>query len=326
MTYPLSFRLIERLPIHPIFLCLILMFVLGGGYTLLAFQSGLVAEILDGRTSSIGFRASFTAMLLIAYIPIAQYYLIKWSQQHWESLSVFVHEIPALDIQLNLWWGLTGMFLQFGLFFSAAWIQGDVLQSGFWNLEIVASQIFVVAVGWFLYRLLVSLIKFANQFSRVAKALPKIDLFDNNLSKIFVKQGVRSALLIIGFISICGNIIVAPGSGIDAAILIGVASSICAVIAFIIPALGIQKRTHTEKQKQLTILRKEIQAITGGGSYADMDWSKLSGLLSLEVRLQNIREWPFDASSISRFVFYIAIGLSSWIGAALVEKLIDSFL
>ncbi|MFT5164055.1 MAG: hypothetical protein ACI9FJ_002653 [Alteromonadaceae bacterium] len=43
------------------------MVMFAGGYTLMAMQSGLLAETLFGKMPSIEFRATFTIMLLSAY-------------------------------------------------------------------------------------------------------------------------------------------------------------------------------------------------------------------------------------------------------------------
>jgi hypothetical protein len=37
-------------------------------------------------------------------------------------------------------------------------------------------------------------------------------------------------------------------------------------------------------------------------------------------------EWPFDASTFRRFGLYLMIPLGSWMGAALVERLINGLL
>ena len=39
-----------------------------------------------------------------------------------------------------------------------------------------------------------------------------------------------------------------------------------------------------------------------------------------------MREWPFDASALLRFGLYTAVGVGSWLGAALVERLLDTVL
>jgi len=39
-----------------------------------------------------------------------------------------------------------------------------------------------------------------------------------------------------------------------------------------------------------------------------------------------VREWPFDAPTLTRFFLYVAIPLGSWIGGALIERLLGTVL
>jgi len=49
-------------------------------------------------------------------------------------------------------------------------------------------------------------------------------------------------------------------------------------------------------------------------------------LVSWEQRLQQAKVWPFDMTTYMRVFLYASIGLASWIGAALVERFIGSFI
>ena len=53
--------------------------------------------------------------------------------------------------------------------------------------------------------------------------------------------------------------------------------------------------------------------------------SNLPELLSWEQRLQQTKVWPYDMTMYLRIFLYVGIGLSSWIGAALVERFIGAF-
>ncbi len=324
MAYPLSYRLFKGAPLSPVILCLGLMFLFASSYVLLSIQGGFIKAVFAGKIPSIEFRATLTVMILMAYVPMAQFYLIKWTKEHWQLLSESVGDLGGFDYRLSRIWGLVGMLIQFISFFGVLVFSGDLFDSNYWNLRLLFSCVFVVAIGWHLYRLLTSLLFYARQFSKIAKSLPELELFETALPKIFVQQGIRSALLIIGFVSICGNLLVAPGTRIDVAVITGVVSSLSAAMVFIYPVVGIHQRINETKQKQLSDLQLQIEPLTKQLKSDDLDWQKLSTLLALEARTQSVKEWPFDASSISRFAFYIAIGLSSWVGAALVEKLLDS--
>ena len=54
--------------------------------------------------------------------------------------------------------------------------------------------------------------------------------------------------------------------------------------------------------------------------------TRLPGLLAFEKRIESVREWPFDAPTLTRFFLYVAIPLGSWVGGALVERLLGAVL
>ena len=54
--------------------------------------------------------------------------------------------------------------------------------------------------------------------------------------------------------------------------------------------------------------------------------AKLPGLLAYKNAIESVREWPFDAPTLTRFFLYVAIPLGSWVGGALVERLLGAAL
>jgi hypothetical protein len=100
---------------------------------------------------------------------------------------------------------------------------------------------------------------------------------------------------------------------------------VLAVVIF--PALGIRRRYIEEKSRQLEKVRVRITdrsaAVVDGGSTSES--SNLPELVSWELRLQQAKVWPYDMSVYLRVFLYAGIGLSSWVGAAFVERLIGAF-
>lgn len=43
-------------------------------------------------------------------------------------------------------------------------------------------------------------------------------------------------------------------------------------------------------------------------------------------KVEAVREWPFDAPAVLRFVLYLLIPVAGWIGGALMERLLDAAL
>lgn len=95
----------------------------------------------------------------------------------------------------------------------------------------------------------------------------------------------------------------------------------------ILPALGIRRRYIEEKRQQLAKVRARIadrsSAVVDGN--ATPESSNLAELVSWELRLQQAKVWPYDMTIYLRVFVYAGIGLSSWVGAALVERFIGAF-
>jgi hypothetical protein len=95
----------------------------------------------------------------------------------------------------------------------------------------------------------------------------------------------------------------------------------------ILPATGIRRRYVEEKSQQLEKVRARIAdrsaAVVDGSSTSES--SNLPELVSWEQRLQQARVWPYEMTLYLRVFLYAGIGLSSWVGAALVERFIGAF-
>ena len=52
----------------------------------------------------------------------------------------------------------------------------------------------------------------------------------------------------------------------------------------------------------------------------------IADLVAYETRVASIATWPFDLSTLLRFALYVALGLGSWLGAAMVERLVSAVL
>jgi len=66
--------------------------------------------------------------------------------------------------------------------------------------------------------------------------------------------------------------------------------------------------------------------MAGSGTESAEAGARLPGLLAFEKRIESVAEWPFDAPTLTRFFLYVAIPLGSWIGGALIERLLGTVL
>jgi hypothetical protein len=98
------------------------------------------------------------------------------------------------------------------------------------------------------------------------------------------------------------------------------------VVALVLPARGVHQRIRALKGRELSWVRAAIEqerdrlraeVATAAGA------SRLPSLLAYEQRIDSVREWPFDTPTLTRFALFLLVPLGSWLGGALVERLLD---
>ena len=142
--------------------------------------------------------------------------------------------------------------------------------------------------------------------------------------KPYAQQGVRTGLLAVISLSISANLWLdpnSPGIATGTTLVLLVAAT---VLALVLPTWGIHLRLKASKQSELNQIRKAIGLRRDPDTRSVDDAQQLRADLALERRLMEMSEWPFDAGSYGRVVLYIMFGLGSWVGAALVERLLES--
>jgi hypothetical protein len=325
---PFSHRLIEKMPMPAYLTGLLVSAVCFTGYFLLELNAGVVAKTLSGEIASIALRASLMLMVLIGYLPIAHWYLRKWTWEHIGELNTRFHlqdqrRIPREAILIPI--GLFGTFAFIFLFLVLPDPNSTLFQPSNWALDFGLLVTAISLAGWWMGRFSYELIWSALQLSNLAKRLPELNLLDTESHGPFTQHGVQSALLVVIMMSIMAPVVVQPGGGIVGAAINSALMLVLATMALILPMRGVHQRIQMQKREELATIRSYIQnerlkllAATGG-----ID-DRLVALLALEARIESAEEWPFGVGSLSRVAFYLLLGLGSWVGAALVERLMES--
>jgi hypothetical protein len=92
--------------------------------------------------------------------------------------------------------------------------------------------------------------------------------------------------------------------------------------AFFLPLHGAHRRIRDTKRAELAWLderlREERDVLRENRS--DGAGARLADLAAYRGLVAGAREWPFDATTLLRFTLYTAVGVGSWLGAALVER------
>lgn len=102
----------------------------------------------------------------------------------------------------------------------------------------------------------------------------------------------------------------------EAGIVIGVLATITVVL---FPMWGVHRSIQKKKTERLERIQ-ELEAQTDRD-----DIPALERILAHKDRILSISTWPLDVRLISRILFYLVIPPIAWIGAAVVENLVESF-
>lgn len=172
-------------------------------------------------------------------------------------------------------------------------------------------------------------IELARRFSRLGRDWVQVDLLDLEPLAPFVRRGLRTAFGCLLLVSLV-VLLVRAVSKLDVLILFLLISCGVGLSALLLPMRGAHVRMRAAKQAELArvraAIRSERQALWQPNEAAAPGGSRLSQLLAYEARVERVREWPFDTPTLLRFSLYLALPLGSWLGGAIVERLLGAVL
>ncbi|MFT5696261.1 MAG: hypothetical protein ACI9QQ_002241, partial [Myxococcota bacterium] len=99
------------------------------------------------------------------------------------------------------------------------------------------------------------------------------------------------------------------------------------VFSLLQPLRGAHATIQQAKERELAAIRDAIRGcrvqLLAAGDARDPS-QQISGLLAYEARIEAIRTWPLDVSTVVRFGLLVSVAVGSWLGGAVVEMLLDS--
>jgi hypothetical protein len=168
------------------------------------------------------------------------------------------------------------------------------------------------------------------RFSRLGDHLTTIDLLERARLAPFARRALRNVALwmvLAAFLSLLY-------AGADLAGALLPFGLLClttfAAAAFLLPLWGAHRRLAACKEVELSRVRAALlstrEAVLAPAAAKDQTGGRLADLLAYEARVSEAREWPIDTSTVLRFAFYMTLGLGSWVGAGVVQHVIEKTL
>ncbi len=157
-----------------------------------------------------------------------------------------------------------------------------------------------------------------------------IDLLHPEQLEPFTRMALRRSLLWIVGSSICLLLFLNEAVSPTALLPFVFAIMVVASLALIAPLTGIHRKISATKRDELRTVRSKIAVLRDevlhgtNPTITRNSAQRLTGLVAYEGRVEKTSEWPLDLPTLGTFSFYLAIPVISWVGGALMERVIDS--
>jgi hypothetical protein len=165
-------------------------------------------------------------------------------------------------------------------------------------------------------------------FNEVGRQYVEVDLLDPGAFSPFAAVGLRNAVGWFIGSAIASLLMTGTGNMWIVAVVIVVTTGF-GVAGLVIPSRGLHTHIRERKREELARIR-DLIANERAILFADTERSpvppRMHAILTYEARIESVREWPFDTSTLSRFGLFLLIPLVSWIGGALVERAVNAAL
>jgi hypothetical protein len=182
--------------------------------------------------------------------------------------------------------------------------------------------------GWLAGHAVATEIHTSRAYFALGEARVEVDLLDTRPLYILSRKGIRSALAWIASISLISLFWLGRQAGsANGPIVLGITALV--LYSFFYSILGVHRSIRRTKSEQLDTLRDQIRAERGAHLDSQAghagDAARLASLIAYLSLVERVPEWPFDTPMALRLVLFVAVGLGSWLGGALVERLLESW-
>jgi hypothetical protein len=178
-------------------------------------------------------------------------------------------------------------------------------------------------------RLFVAEVHMTRAYARLGERV-EVDLLDLSLLLIFARKGLRSIVIWVLVSSAFSMFWVLDSAG-QINVFVPILILAIATTALVAPTLGVHHSIARAKAAELSIVNDAIRserAKTLAPRAADSaaEDARLGNLIQYQAFVKSVREWPFDLSIVARSVLLVVLGAGSWVGGAIVERLLTAAL
>lgn len=330
-TTPWTAKIYNTLPGNPI--------SIGSGFAvglLIVFFVGraILGSDIDATPEEL--RVAVTQILITAYCATAYAYLLTAARRTTNELSLAIQDLPDRAAIVDLAgkhsrWVLpvigAATYLIVGVGVTNAttpepanpWYWQGWTYDVFWHRA--TTVFFVWWIGCFNYVIVVE----SARLSRMSDNIEELDLLDMQPYQPLIRQGLTNALLVIGLVSVISLL------GVESRYwptLVGfwIVFIVLAWIGLMLPLRAIRKKFRFTKNQELDWCKQSLKASRDALKSVSREGRSIADTLAYQTVIDELRNWPFDNSTLIRFTLYLLIPLGSWLGGAFVERGLDFIL
>jgi hypothetical protein len=151
-----------------------------------------------------------------------------------------------------------------------------------------------------------------------------IDVLDARPLAAFARKSQRSVVVWVGFSMILSLFWLGEAAGRANIFILVMILSFLAVV-FLAPLFILHGRLAAAKHAELERVNGHIRSAARRGQDPGSG-PRLADWIAYRRLLEDAPEWPINAPALARSTLFVAIGMGSWLGGALVERLLGLLL
>jgi len=198
--------------------------------------------------------------------------------------------------------------------------------AGFRDVYALVTQL---AFWWVLGAIGYTWLADCRRFWQLGRREVRVDLLDLGALAPFARFGLRLVLvvcvipLLVALAAAAGY----PPARVEWLLLVPLVAT--GALGLLVPSWGLHVAIRETKSAELarvtTAIAGNRAALSDSPLAKEADALSLVELLQYREHVEGLREWPIDSAILRRFGLYLLIPVASWVGGALVERLVSRF-
>lgn len=182
-------------------------------------------------------------------------------------------------------------------------------------------------LSWFVVsHIVIAFVQNAHTFATIGERYVEVDLLQPDNHNLIGRAALLPTLGLIGTQALYPLLWLDGNLSLIAALPGFLVTLTSLVYLFIRSTLPLHRRLSRVKEEQLRLINNRIQQLRKGAADdapAGQQLIELQALLDHRTYLQACPEWPFKVTTVVRWSLYLLIPPLTWVGAALIENVVD---